>query len=176
MNLIEHHAYLSFDELNGCSQLFEKPVKKILVDLRGRTSVLKQKSGPDKLGIKKLSHTYFDICNNDVEISNLSELNSLTSRYRSFGITNLYMIKLVVHWDNGDMQEWNRHVIHTKDVEIDRSVPSGRLNLLTMKLGTYEEVEKLIEIYGSLVKATVCELIRLETHYKRVCLGTMANV
>src|SRR5659263_33346 len=166
-NILEHHAYLSFDELEGCAQLFEKPITKITVDLRGRTSVSKNKSKLSELGIKKLAHSYLDVIKDDLEINNIQELKSIIAKYNAEGVSNLYIIKLVVQWNNGDMQEWKRHIIHGLDDVIARNVASGRLNTLTMKVGTFQGVDKLRDIYGDLVKPTLCENQETTAHIKR---------
>lgn len=173
---LEHHAYLTVDELPGLSELFAKGVQKMIVDLRGRTTIVKNKPQRDNLGIKKLSHTYLDVKNNDYEINNESELNALAKSYEKAGVDNLYLVRLVVQWNNGDMQEWHRHVFHVKDKEVKRTFPNGRNNVLAMKLGEYQAVNALKEIYGdSMVNGTMCEIVNIEGQTKRVCLGTLAK-
>lgn len=171
---IEHHAYLTFDELDGLADLFTKGAEKLTVDLRGRTSKAKNRGKTEELGIRKLSHTYLDVHMNNLEIRSRKELNKIIESYSREGVENLFITRLLVEWPGGDMQEWNRHVIHMSETK--RTSGSQRLNALTIKVGKYEDVLPYQEKYGEeLVKPTICEIGEDVLRKKRVCLGTMAE-
>lgn len=171
---IEHHAYLTLDEMDRLAELFAKGAEKLTVDLRGRTSKGKNRGKVPELGITKLSHTYLDVHRNDLEIHNKKELNKIIESYNKEGVENLYIIRLLVEWRGGDMQEWHRHVIHVNETE--RTSGSQRLNALTIKVGKYEDVLPYQEKYGyELVKPTICETRPNISTRKRICLGTMAE-
>jgi hypothetical protein len=173
---LEHHAYLTIDEPAKLKVLFDKDVEKLVIDLRGRTTVSKSKSRINALGIKKLNHTYLEVRKDGLEVKSTKDLEAILDQYTNEGITNLYMVRLIVSWKNGDMQEWHRHVLLTKDKETDRIIPSGRRNTLTVKLGLFQEADRLQKLYGSeLVQPTACEIIQQEHTEKRVCLITMAK-
>jgi len=173
---LEHHAYLTVDEPEKLKVLFEKDIAKLIMDLRGRTSISKSKSRISSLGIKKLNHTFIDVRMDGLEISSPKELDKILESYKKEGATNLYIVRLLVTWKNGDMQEWERHALLTKDKETDRIIPSSRQNTLTMKLGLFSEVDNLQKLYGTdLVQPTACEIVQQEPTKRRICLITMAK-
>lgn len=172
---LEHHAYLTIDEPANLIVLFDRGVAKLRFDLRGRTTLNKRKSR-DELGIYTLNHIFLEVRRNDIEVNSADDLKTLVKIYENHGIKNMYLIRLVVEWKNGDMQEWKRSVMHVKDKKVDRESKSGRFNALTMKLGMYKNVIALQEIYGhDIVRPTVCEVVLEEGSKKRVCVYTMPD-
>lgn len=172
---IEHHAYLAIDELDKLELLFAKGAAKLTVDLRGRTSKGKNRGKVSELGIRKLSHTYVQVYRDGLEINSIEELRDLIRAYRNEGADNLYVVRLLVEWENGDMEEWHRHVMHAN--EPSRTSGSGRMNALTIKVGKYQDILPYQEKYGhELVRPTICEIKQASPLKKRVCLGTMAEV
>ncbi len=170
---LEHHAYLTIDEPANFTLLFDRGAVNLKFDLRGRTT-LNKRGTKDELGIYTLNHIFLEVRRNDIEVYSANELKTLIKTYENHGIINLYLIRLVVEWQNGDMQEWRRSVMHVKDKKMDRESKSGRFNALTMKQGMYEDVVALQEIYGyDIVRLTVCEVVHEEGAEKRVCLSTM---
>jgi len=172
---LEHHAYLVIDELDKLRDLFQKGVTKLSLDLRGRTSYPKKRDRVAELGIVIVAHKYLSVVKNNLEIRNVQELNNIMERYTQEGIENLYIIRMVVEWPNGEMHEWHRHIIHANETE--RTSGSGRMNALTIKVGRFTDVQPYQERYGcELVKPTRCLNMPIKPSKKRVCLGTMANV
>jgi hypothetical protein len=173
---LEHNAVLMIDELNGLIPLFEKEIEKIVVDLRGRTTIAKNRNKINELGILRLTHTYLDIRKDNLDILNKTQLLKIIEDYKAHDVRNIYMDRLVVHWKNGDMQEWKGTTIKAMDKEIKRTFPNSRGNVLAIKLNLYEAVIKLQNVYGvELVQPTICKWIQVDRQSKRVCAGTMAT-
>jgi len=144
------------------------------VDLRGRTTLSKSKSKLTDLGIKKLSHSYLDIKKDGLIIASNNELQDIIKDYEKEGASNLYIVRLLVQWKSGQMQEWTRTVLHVKDKQTNRMIANGRWNALVLKLGEHSAVTQLQEKYGiELVQPTLCETIDQAKGKKRVCLAVM---
>lgn len=177
MSEIEHHALLTVDEPCQLITLFDLPISKITLDLRGRTSIAKKSEKDNILGITTFSHTFKSITKDGTELKTKEELLSLLDKYKAANIANIYIICLKVEWQNSEQDIWNRNVLHITDKEITREIPSGRLNALTIATYTNDGVEKLQARYSSeLVNSTTCKLIPIDKQKKRECLGTSPKV
>jgi hypothetical protein len=170
-----HYAYLTIDEPDDFGILFDKGVKRLLIDLSGRTSIYKKmEKSFEELGMKLMNHKFVEVKRSDLEVKNKNDLFDILNDYRKNGAANLFAIKLVVEWNNGDMQEWKRVVMYTKDKEINRDSNSGRLNVLAIEF-PFDQSEKLMNKYGAdLVNYTKCLYVETKTK-KRICIGTMTG-
>ena len=168
-----HYTYLTIDEPDDFGILFDKGAIRLLIDLNGRTSARKDKQEDKKeLGIRIMSHTFVEVKRSDLEIKNKSDLYAILNEYRNSGAANLFATKLVVEWEDGDMQEWNRVVMYAKDKEVNRDSNSQRLNVLAIAY-PFDQSEKIIDKYGKeLVHYTKCLYVETKNR-KRVCIGTM---
>lgn len=171
---LEHHAVLNTDDLEELSELFNKNATTLVIDLRGRTTLSKSKSRVSDLGLKKLSHTYLEVNKDNLEFHNKNQIKKIISDYQKEGVNNLYVVRLLVTWDTGDMQEWHRAIIHS-EIESNRGFPSGRFNTLVLKINetnSYQKIVELQEKYGKLVLSTACINTPIvdEKKKKRTCL------
>lgn len=173
---LEHHAYLTVDEPDDFGVLFDKGAIRLSMDLSGRRSIEKRIERDDtNLGIKVMMHRFVEIHRKDLTVENKTELYDVLKTYRNYGAENLFAIKLVIEWKDGDMNEWNRVTIQTKDKEINRASNSQRLNVLSIPYPTIEGAERLKEKYGNdLVNCTKCLKVKT-TINKRVCIGTLTG-
>ena len=128
----------------------------------------------NELGMKQMIHKFVEVKRGDLEIKDKNELFDILNEYRNNGAKNLFATKLVVEWENGDMQEWKRVVMYAKDKEVNRDSNSARLNVLAIEF-PFDQSERLIKKYGKeLVNYTKCLYVETTTK-KRICIGTLTN-
>lgn len=170
-----HYAYLTIDEPDDFGILFDKGVKKLLIDLSGRTSIYKKTSNTfEELGMKIMEHKFVEVKRGGLEVKRKNELFDVLTKYRDNGAKNLFATKLIVEWKNGDMQEWKRVIMYTKDKELNRDSNSGRLNVLAIEF-PFDQSERLISLYGKeLINYTKCLYVESKTT-KRICIGTLTD-
>lgn len=169
-DIFENHAYLVVDELENLKSLFDLDINNIIVDLRGRTTINKKREIQSLLGSRIIEHSYILTDLKGEKLVNKNDIDTLITKFKSIGAENIYAVRLIVEWNNGEKERWDRHILYT--IDPIRESKSTRLNALTLKVGKNKDVEQYKLKYGDFVKKTICEKQdQRQIIKKRVCKG-----
>ncbi len=171
----DHHAVLMFDELDGLPLLFEMGAVRLDFDVAG-TKTLKQKTTMIDQGILLKENVSVSVSMKECIAESAIEVNRLMSKLNDAGATTCYLTRLLVEWEDGRIDQWNRRVIREVAKELSRVRKSTRHNVLTIVRPTIAETREYGTRYGELTRPTDCPIFLTKGKYVSTCAGTIPGL